>query len=288
MDGLKDEARNTLGRRGLLLAAVLLCMLPLQLLAQVSNLKAWSLEYNATTAPSGSINAGYTMPAGSNRMLVLAVAATRTSTGTMTPGSASWGGQPMTLTISDQGTGDTRPHSWIYTLNEAGIAAASGTVLAVTVPDTDHEFTVVYAAVYQGVDQSAPIASSQNFNSGTTPNNTVGPFAAALAIPTNGIGIGIVNLVRNATGGVTRSISGFAAGWSTASGPAANPTTHAVDGTYRTNAYLLLSTTAGDTTSQHAADNAGTNESMTAIALRPASFPHDMIHQDGFELQNEI
>lgn len=123
--------------RALLLAASMLCMLPLQLLAQVSNLKAWSREYNATTAPSGSINAGYTMPAGSNRMLVVAVAATRTSTSTMTPGSASWGGQSMTLTISDENTTGTRPHTWIYTLNEAGITSSSGTVPEASLDDTE-------------------------------------------------------------------------------------------------------------------------------------------------------
>jgi hypothetical protein len=240
--------------------------------AQTSNLKAWSREYNSTTAPPGNINTAYSMPAGSNRVLVVAIASTRTTAGTMTA-TASYGLQSMTPQISDATTSALQ-HTWIFTLDNAGIiAAGANDDLAVTVSGGTHQYSVVYAAVYSGVNQTTPVSNSRNFNSGDTANNQVGGFGSALTIATGDQAVEIVNLIRSANGDTTRTITGFAADWSVAAGPVTNPTNHAANGTRRTNAYLLLRSTTGSTTSQHTASSNNTLDSMSAITLLAAPIP---------------
>lgn len=253
----------------LVLAAGLAAVAPVkQAEAAVSNLKAWTAEYNSATYPTSTIvDAAYTIPAGSNRMLVVAIAATRTTAGTMAA-SVSYGGQALTSQVTDESTATLIQHSWIFTLNQAGIVAAGANDdLVVSVSGGTADYTHVFAAVYDGVNQSAPVSNSRNFNSVPPGNSAIGPFATALTITSGDQAIEIVNLVRsNGTGNAERSIATRAANWTEpvfTGNPSVNPT----NGTFQTKGYVLLNSVAGSTTSQHTADSNNTMESMSAITL---------------------
>jgi len=140
--------------------------------AQVTTLTNWTLH--AHTVSTDAIAANYTIPTGtnSNRMLVVAIASSRTRVGTRTV-TVTYGGQALTLASSDMGIATIRQHTAIYYLNEAGLDAAVGTGLSVTVSNGTTRITDVWYAVFDGVNQSTPITNYQNYNSGTTNVNTL-------------------------------------------------------------------------------------------------------------------
>ena len=182
--------------------------------AAISQQAAWTSQYAAAAYPAGAVNAAYAIGAGSGRVLVVAIASTRTTVGAQTV-TVTYGGQALTLAAGDGGSAVTWNHSYLYYLNDAGIAAAVGSSLNVTITGGTAYHTWVHAAVYAGVDQTTPFTDAENYN-GATANNTVGPFSPTLTINANDQAIEVVNLARSATGTTVRTITTWAAGWTTA------------------------------------------------------------------------
>lgn len=226
--------------------------------AAITNPKPWSLVYGGT-AYTGTYT--YLVPAVKNRVLVVAVSSLRSTAGTQTT-AVTYGGQALTLAIGDAGT-SARQHTYLFYLNEAKMRAASTTDLVVTVSGGTSTYNQVYAAVYAGVNQTTPITNSKNYNSGSgllAANTTVGPFASALTIGAGDLAVEIVNITSSTTN-VTRTITGWAANWSSVIGPNA-PATNI----NRPSAYIATNATAGTTTSLHTADN-NCWDSMSAMTL---------------------
>ena len=121
--------------------------------AAVSILDGWTNRINTTGSSPQSFT--YTVGAGSNRLLVVAITAEYGSTGTRTY-SATYGGKPLTM-IAQYNTG--RDNTWVGYLKEADIAARSGNTIQVTYNGSPSS-TKVFAASYQNVDQSSPITDS--------------------------------------------------------------------------------------------------------------------------------
>ncbi|HMP83298.1 MAG TPA: hypothetical protein PKA41_11410, partial [Verrucomicrobiota bacterium] len=93
--------------------------------AALSVLNPWAQQYAGNSYPSGAVNASYAIANGNNRLLVVAVAATRTSAGTLTC-SATYGGVAMTLAAGDGTSSATWNHTFIFYLKDADIGSAAG------------------------------------------------------------------------------------------------------------------------------------------------------------------
>ena len=234
----------------------------------VSPINTWAQQYAGTAYPAGAVNPTYTIPSGDNRMLVVAISSTRTAVGTQTI-NVSYGGQALSLAAGDGTSAATWNHSYLYYLKEAGIQAASGTSLNVTITGGTSYYNWVYAAVFSGVDQSTPAAgAARNYNSATA-NNAVGPFNPTLTIATNDQAVEIINLARSAAGTRVRSITTWAAGWGTAG----------IDQTYNPGgttitAHLYIRNrnilTAANDGSHHTASSTNTWDSMSALSMKAA------------------
>ena len=147
--------------------------------AAVANPQAWINVYHNATNPS-SVAIPFTISAGSDRMLVVAISSTQTAT-IAQAASVSYGGQTLTKQITDE-TGVYRQHTWLFYLKEAGIVAATDLNLTVTINGGTGRMNDVFATVFTGVDQSAsPIRDSKNYSSGTATATTFA-FASALTV----------------------------------------------------------------------------------------------------------
>jgi hypothetical protein len=182
--------------------------------AQISTLSAWTNTYHGTLTAQQNVT--YTVPAGSgtNRILVVAIASSRTTLGTRTV-TLTYGGQTLTSVAGDIGITTIRQHTQLYYLKEAGLDAATSTTLAITVSGGLTRVTDVFAAVFDGVDQTNPITDSKTYSSGTGTTNTP-VFGTALTVNANDLAIEIISSVR-AANPTPRTISTYAANWTTAS-----------------------------------------------------------------------
>jgi len=233
--------------------------------AAITNPQAWSLVYGNTAYP-GTYT--YSVPAAINRVLVVAVSSTQ-GTAVAQTATVTYGGQTLTLAVGDAGT-LARQHSYLFYLNEAGIAAAEAAVdtnLVVTVTGGTSNYNHVYAAVYAGVDQDSPITNSRNYNNSGA-NTAVGPFAPALTIDTGDWAVEVINITRTTGLPLTvRTINAWATNWSSAFGPNSQPYTANAQ-----TAYIATNFTAGTTTSQHTASG-NCWDSMSAMTLNAATPP---------------
>ncbi|MBI4849133.1 MAG: Ig-like domain-containing protein [Nitrospirae bacterium] len=232
----------------------------------ITQQSTWAQQYANTAFPNGTVNANYIIGAGANRLLIVAISSSTTNNATQTV-SVSYGGQSLTLAAGDAGTSRWN-HSYLYYLNDAGITAATGTNLNVTVSGGTTYYHYVYAAVYSGVDQSAPISNARNYNSSTA-DSAVGPFNPTLTVDANEQAVEIINLARSAAGTVARTITTFATGWTTAG---ISQTYIAVNGP-TVGLYIRDRAVPGTLTndgSQHTANSANTYDSMTAMSMHPA------------------
>jgi len=125
---------------------------------------------------------------GSNRLMLV-----RTSY-RIDPGvditAVTYGGESMTLVEDENSTGGQDLHTALWRLNEAGIAAASGTAFGLTPSTGTTEFRM-QAASYENVDQSSPIVdsfSSVSVNAGDD------PIASALTTVAGGIALGLIGI----------------------------------------------------------------------------------------------
>ncbi|MBJ6725716.1 IPT/TIG domain-containing protein [Geomesophilobacter sediminis] len=229
--------------------------------------QGWSTVYGGTSFPvAGGYTYAITPAANSNRMLVVAVSSTITAAATQTC-TVTYGGKSLTQAVGD-GTTSAQQHTYLFYLNDANIAAATGTTLIATVTGGTSAYNHVMAAVYTGVDQSAsPITNSQNYNGGATSSSAIGPFATALTIGSGDQAVEVVNLTR--TGSTTaRTVGTWATNWAstfTASGSNSSGSQYAVSTT------IGSDSTAGTTTSQHTVNSSNTAlRSMSAMSLKSA------------------
>ena len=223
---------------------------------------AWSLWY-AGTASTVSGPYPIASPAGSNRMLVVGISSTTSALSTQTV-SVTYGGQSLTVAIGDATT-SALAHTYLFYLNEAGIASAIGNTLAVNISGGTIRYDYVYAGVYTGVNQVTPIRDTKNYNLGGL-QIAVGPFNPLLTISTNDRAVEIINLDR--VGSTTAAtISSWATNWSAILGP---DSVSDVPNTQAYSAYVASDSTAGSTNSGHTASNAVYN-SMSGMSLIAAT-----------------
>lgn len=229
---------------------------------------SWASQYAAASYPAGTVS-NFTVPAGASRVLVVAIAATRTDIGSITVDSITWGGKPLTLAAGNGTQNPVWNHTFIYYLKEADIAAASGNALAVTISGGVAYYTRIYASVYTGVDQTQPIDSAAFYESASA-NSTVGPFLPTLTVSPQHQPIQIVNLARSSVRTTSSTITSWAPGWTTA---VAAPPGIVVSGptqqVYVRERAATISTV--DDGSQHTASQNGTFDSYAAISLKPAA-----------------
>ena len=168
----------------LLWMGMILCSF--QLHAQISNLQTWSNLYNGT---SNSQNLTYAVPSGSNsnRLLVVAVTTTLQTAASNRTISLTYGGRSLTLANGDL-TSNTQQHTAIYYLNESNLDLASNTTLAFTATNGTTRVNMVWAAVYDYVNQTTPINSSQSYNSGTSTTSSFN-FGTSLSLATGNQGV---------------------------------------------------------------------------------------------------
>ncbi len=227
--------------------------------AAIAALKDWTNVYSGTTAP-GALT--YDVPAGTlgaSRMLVVAVSSfISTASGAQTC-TVTYGGQTMTAVASNFTT-SSRFHTALFYLLDAGIQAAGlNNQLVVTLSAQGTQRTAqVDAAVFEGVNQTAPASSSSWLNNGTA-TAIIGPLSPGLTISTGDLAVEAVAISRTST--TPRTMNTWAAGWS----PGLGPTTQTGSAS-STNLYIAESTTTGTTTSQHTASGT-TWGSMSAMSI---------------------
>ena len=143
----------------------------------VASLDAWT---EVATVRNGSPS--FAISDGSNRLLVVAL---YVRAGAASPVTAlSYGGQPLTKAQDAATTAGPDLDTAIWTLNEAGIAAASGTAFSIT-PNTTGVSFRLNAATYQNVDQTDPIVdefAATNTSGGNPTTEALTSVAGGIAI----------------------------------------------------------------------------------------------------------
>jgi len=230
---------------------------------QVSNLQAFTSLYNGT---SNSQNLTYSIPAGSgsNRLLIVAVTTTLQTAASNRTIALTYGGRSLTIATGDL-TSNTQQHTAIYYLNEANLDLASNTTLAFTATNGTTRVNMVWAAVYDYVNQTTPLNASQNFNSGT---NTTSSFQFASALSLASGNQGVVLICSDRTGNTnTRNIT-YPTNWAMAN-----------DQTYTTGDAIRSGVAARTIPTAAATDNCATTfsgstlASMTGIAINGCTQP---------------
>jgi hypothetical protein len=238
---------------------------------QVTTLNSWSNVYHGT---SDSESPTYAIPTGSNtnRLLVVAVATSRTTVGTRSV-TLTYGGQSLTLVNGDLSNASARQHTALYYLNESGIDAASNTTLSITISGGTTRVNDVWASVYDNVDQSSPITDSQQYSSNDA--NTTNPsFGTSLNLSTNDLPVKVVSSVR--VGNTSARTFTAATNW-TLNDQQTFTTTDGVRNAVATRSIPLSNTT--DNASMTFSGNA--RGSMTGMSLTAAPGQFWYTYQDG-------
>lgn len=242
-------------------ACIVLCIMfwSINSSAQVTTLSAWSNIYHGTltTAQTATVN----IPAGTgtSRLLVVGIASNRVSAGTRTV-TLTYGGQSLTSANDDMGV-SLFQHTGLYYLNEAGIDAAVGTTLSVTVGGSTSRITDVWVSVYDYVDQTSPITDSKNYNSSSITSAL--SFSPSLTINTNDQAVEVITCHR--TGSTTLRTIGYATNW-TLSNEQTSTVTDAIRNVVVNRSISGSNITDATSTSFSAANN--TYGSMTGISLK--------------------
>ena len=208
--------------------------------------QGWSTVYAGVAFPQNNPPGtySYTVAAGANRMLIVAVSSATNPASTQTV-TVTYGVVGLTQRIGD-GTTSSRAHTYLfYLLDTPSVMDGLSHNLTVTVTGGTTRYNYVYAAVYTDVDQSNPIADSKNRNRNAT-SATVGPFTTALAIGSGDFAVEIINLT--ATSSPYRTITTWASYWSPALGP-----NGATSSSWYYSAYAATDNTPISTLSQHTA-----------------------------------
>ncbi|NVN99922.1 MAG: CxxxxCH/CxxCH domain-containing protein [Geobacteraceae bacterium] len=276
---------NPLARRGTLLLLALLvsfsCLtLPRSADAAVAALQNWrntagtsvtgTAYFRGTTALPTATNAFGAVPAGSNRLMVVAlVVNTATAVAGPVP-TIQFGAQTLSLATSDQAS-LTRQHTYLYYLKEAQIAAAVGTNLSFTFTGgSTYTGTYANAAVYSGVDQGTPFQTPlpSTYSNAGTAGTVVGPITPSLVIATGDYAIEVIDGLR--TGIATAPTITLQTGWTARGNTTRTGGTGAA--AYGARLEVAYRNTAGTYTSQHTS-NASTLNSMTALVIKQLAMP---------------
>ncbi len=229
---------------------------------QIATLSDWSNLYHGTSISTQNIS--YPVPSAivNKRVLVVAIASSRTTSGTRNV-SISYGGQALTLADGDMGSSLIQ-HTAIYYLNEAGINAASNSTLSFSVSNGTTYITDVFAAVFENVDQSSPITDAENYNSSST--QTTFQYSPSLTINANNLAIEVVSSHR--TGSTTlRTVSSYPSNWSLSTQQTQTGNDNAVR-----NMMLTRTIPASNTTDNASITMSGSSlPSMTAISLNASN-----------------
>jgi len=140
-----------------------------------------STAFSQASVVSGSVTTsktGYTVGAGNNRLIVVAVSQDRNPIGTVT--GITWGGQALTLARAQSST--TLLQGEIWYLDEAAISSARGScsydfIVIWSAGPTDEAFT---ALTLQDVDQTTPFASGSGAASNNAATRNTGNMAAGV------------------------------------------------------------------------------------------------------------
>src|SRR6185369_12183887 len=226
--------------------------------------------FRGTTAVPGTTNNLGTMPAGTTRLLVVALAINTTAAGvgpvpTVQYGLAGSENKTLALATTDQGS-TSRQHTWLFYLKESDIAAANGTNLRFTYTGgSTYTGTYANAAVYNGVDQTAPLPFQyQTTYNSTTANTTMGPLATSQVVVAGDYAVEVVNALNTAS--ATTPTVTLQTGW-TARG---NTATTGTNWGRRTE--IAYRTTAGNFTSQHTSSLAVV-DSISAMTIKQNPVP---------------
>ncbi len=162
--------------------------------AAITVQQAWTKAYDAAASPG---NLTYTVNAGSNRLLVVAVTSAVSSSTTQTA-TATFGGNSLTQQVGDGGT-SSRMHTWLFYLKDTP-AVMDGTprTLNVSVTGGSMVNNAVYVAVFSGVDQSATITNSRNYNSGSTTISSAA-FSPALTVNAGDQAVYVSNIYNSSS-----------------------------------------------------------------------------------------
>ena len=226
----------------------------------ITELQAWSNLYHGTSTSAQNI--AYAVAAGSDthRILVVALASARTTVGSRTV-TLTYGGQTLTLVDGDMASTTPQQHTALYYLDEAGLDAATNTTLSVTVSGGTTRVTDVFAAVYDNVNQTTPIADAKTYSSGTSQVSTFA-LSSGLAVNAGNQAIEIISSDR--TGNTTpRTVSSFAANWALATQQTWT-TTDGVRNLVATRTVPVTNVTADTTSTTLSGTSLG---SMTALSL---------------------
>lgn len=232
--------------------------------AQISPLNAWSNVYNSNASTQQTV--AYTVPTGSNtnRILVVAIASSRSAIGAITV-ALSYGGQVLTPVAGDMATTTVQQHTQLYYLKETGLDLATSSNLVFTVSGGTIRGTSLFAAVFDGVDQTTPITDFKTYSSGTgTTNNPV--FATALNVNANDQAVEIISSVR--TGSTSFRTITAATNW-TIPTTGGNVTWASTDGGRNAVANRSIPTTNSTDLSSTTISNP-TLASMTGLSLKVA------------------
>jgi hypothetical protein len=162
--------------------------------AAITVQQSWTKLYDAASSPG---NLTYTVNAGSNRLLVVAVTSSVSSSDTQTT-TATFGGNDLTQQVSDGGT-SARMHTWLFYLKDtSAVMDGSSHTLNVTITGTSMVNNAVYVAVFSGVDQSAPVADSRNENTGYS-NVTSVSFSPVLTVNAGNQAVYVSNIYNSSS-----------------------------------------------------------------------------------------
>ena len=135
-----------------------------------------------TAASAAASTLAYSISAGSDRLLVVAVSAEDNVDPDVT--AVDYGGQAMVKIRSElaDGGGSLPGMVAVWYLLEAGIAAAVGTTITPTYAVAPND-EIIHAASYAGVNQTSPVVEQQGDNTATsTPN----PFTTVDLVESSG------------------------------------------------------------------------------------------------------
>lgn len=242
-------------------------------------MSTWTTLYNnATTYPTSS-SVSYTPATGTNRLLIVTIAANRSSVGAITVGTLSFGGQALTLAATSAGdmTSTTpRQHTAIYYLKESAIQTALGggssANFSMTLSGGTCNGVIIYATTLTNVDQNAPFTNTpRNYNSGTTSSTTAPAFATALSSSANEKPIVIINAFNGSA--ATASTLTASTNWTLpSSGTAGNLTLTGSSYAMRAGAFdRAIPTTTTSTTTVCSTLGTSSLRSMSGVTVKAAT-----------------
>jgi len=161
------------------------------IVGQITQPKAWTKGYDQ--ASGTATGTSFAIASGSNRILIVAIATTSTSSGTVNdPTTISYGGVTLTKATSNGGT-NGRPHTFLYYLKDNSVMDNTSRALNVTMGTGTIVNLTVWYAVYAGVNQAPG-----TYTTGNNLNNSSGSgpaaLSAAMTVNANEQGIYISNI----------------------------------------------------------------------------------------------